>query len=178
MIDKINSRHIAELVLHANLNRSLANLHRRVGKLLEEIGETNQAYLCVTSASPSKAKTWDDVREEATDVLIVALDILLTPGIDGNPEIDTYTYMTPHDNDDILRMLRNVARWGCDIADYLFISHQQTRRQSEEMVRHAFILTDRVFQDDASLIQEVERKLAKWIRSQNHPIESADVHPG
>lgn len=52
--------------------------HRRTSKLAEETGEVNEAFLSVTSESNGKNKTWTDVREEAVDSAIVALDIALT----------------------------------------------------------------------------------------------------
>lgn len=53
-------------------------LARRIIKLGEEKGETSEAFLSVTSESNGKNKTWIDVREEAVDSAIVALDIALT----------------------------------------------------------------------------------------------------
>jgi NTP pyrophosphatase (non-canonical NTP hydrolase) len=47
-------------------------------KLAEEYGEFVQAYLSTTSSTNKKGLTWDDVREEICDVVIVAIDILLT----------------------------------------------------------------------------------------------------
>lgn len=60
------------------------NLYRRFIKLTEEVGEACQAYYSVTSKNNSKNKTWDDVREELSDVIIVAMDILLTEMPDEN----------------------------------------------------------------------------------------------
>lgn len=54
------------------------NLDRRFIKLAEEVGEACQAYFSVTSKNNTKNKSWGDVREELCDVVIVALDILLT----------------------------------------------------------------------------------------------------
>jgi NTP pyrophosphatase (non-canonical NTP hydrolase) len=63
----------------ANPARSEATLARRLLKLSEELGEVSEAYLNVTSAANAKNKTWDDVREELCDLLIVTVDCLLTP---------------------------------------------------------------------------------------------------
>lgn len=52
--------------------------NRRVTKLSEETGECSQAFLSVTSEENSKNKSWEDVREEAVDAVIVGLDIALT----------------------------------------------------------------------------------------------------
>lgn len=69
---------ILEKIRVANLKRKTSNLTRRMLKLSEENGEAAQALLSVTSKTNSKNKTWDDVREELTDVAIVAIDMLLT----------------------------------------------------------------------------------------------------
>lgn len=62
----------------ANLKRDKKNIDRRLLKLGEEYGEAVQAFLAVTSRNNNKQKSWADVREELSDVVIVALDILLT----------------------------------------------------------------------------------------------------
>lgn len=67
------------LVAAANPKRTHENITRRLLKATEELGEVSQAYLAVTSKRNRKAKTWDDVREEVADVLIVMVDIALTP---------------------------------------------------------------------------------------------------
>ena len=69
---------IAE-IRDANLTRNANTLHRRIMKLGEEFGEVSEAYLNVTSAANGKGMTWDDVREEFADLLIVAVDVALTP---------------------------------------------------------------------------------------------------
>lgn len=67
---------VVEKVRIANPKRKIAKLGRRMLKLGEEFGEASQAYLSVTSESNSKNKSWADVREELTDVAIVAIDML------------------------------------------------------------------------------------------------------
>lgn len=69
---------LIDRVVIANPQRKKKNLHRRFLKLGEEYGEAVQAYLSVTSKNNGKQKTWEDVREELCDVLIITLDILLT----------------------------------------------------------------------------------------------------
>ena len=69
---------IYEKVRDANPERKLEQLDRRMVKLGEEYGEACQAYLSVSSETNGKDKTWTDVREELVDVIIVAMDILLT----------------------------------------------------------------------------------------------------
>ena len=70
---------LIKMVRDANPTRHHSNLHRRIIKLMEELGEVSEAYLNVTSPANGKGKTWDDVREELADVAIVALDLALTP---------------------------------------------------------------------------------------------------
>lgn len=65
-------------ILNANPKRKSKNLDRRIMKLGEEYGETVQAFLAVTSKNNLKQKSWDDVREELTDCLILVMDCLLT----------------------------------------------------------------------------------------------------
>jgi NTP pyrophosphatase (non-canonical NTP hydrolase) len=69
---------LIERVLLANPKRKAKNLDRRIMKLGEEYGETVQAFLAITSKNNLKKKSWDDVREELVDCLILNLDILLT----------------------------------------------------------------------------------------------------
>lgn len=52
-------------------------LVRRALKLSEECGEVAEAVFDITSKTQTKGKTWGDVREELTDVIIVATDMLL-----------------------------------------------------------------------------------------------------
>lgn len=70
---------LIKMVREANPGRNHENISRRTMKLMEEVGEACQAYLSVTSPTNGKGKTWDDVREELADSVIVALDIALTP---------------------------------------------------------------------------------------------------
>lgn len=58
--------------------RNLDNLSRRIMKANEEAGEINEAYLSVTSITNPKQKTWNDVREEAVDLILMSVDIAFT----------------------------------------------------------------------------------------------------
>ncbi len=78
---------IIPAIRDANLTRNNGNLGRRVIKLCEELGEHAEAYLNISSAGNGKGKTWDDVREEAADILIVAVDVALTPNDGENPSL-------------------------------------------------------------------------------------------
>lgn len=77
---------IIDAVRAANPTRHYRNVNRRLGKLFEELGEVSDAYLAVSSLANAKQKTWDDVREEIADALIVAIDVTLTPLPDGRME--------------------------------------------------------------------------------------------
>lgn len=66
----------------ANPKRSAETLSRRLLKILEELGETSEAFLSRTSTNNYKEKAWADYREEAVDTLIVMLDV----GMTGFPE--------------------------------------------------------------------------------------------
>lgn len=66
---------IIKKVWGANRNRKMETFGRRLLKLGEEYGEANQAYLSVSSENNSKNKSWEDVREELADCIIVALDL-------------------------------------------------------------------------------------------------------
>jgi NTP pyrophosphatase (non-canonical NTP hydrolase) len=70
---------IISAINEANPGRNRATLHRRIMKLGEEYGEVSEAYLNVTSPHNGKGMSWDDVREEFADLLIVAVDVSLTP---------------------------------------------------------------------------------------------------
>lgn len=82
---------ILNAVDSSNPTRSKNNLSRRLIKLGEEFGELNEAYLNVTDGFNFKNKSWKDVREEAIDVAIIALDIaLLEPDGEENTHEEIY----------------------------------------------------------------------------------------
>ena len=93
----------------ANPKRNKKNIHRRLLKLGEEYGEVNQAYLAVTSKNNLKQKTWYDVREELCDVIIVALDILLTEMPDET--FDTLTKDADIEERSLKEVDRKLAKW-------------------------------------------------------------------
>jgi len=66
---------VFEKIWHANRKRSMEIFPRRLLKLGEEYGEASQAYLSISSEKNGKNKTWEDVREELTDCIIVAMDL-------------------------------------------------------------------------------------------------------
>lgn len=90
----------------ANPNRDISTMVRRVAKVSEELGELSEAYLNVTSAANAKNKTWGDVREEAIDTAIVAIDVALTP----HPTETLSAEEIKSDAQMILR--RKLAKWA------------------------------------------------------------------
>ena len=79
----------------ANKKRKAKNkdFSRRLVKLSEEVGEVCQAFYATTSKKNSKKKTWDNVREELIDVILIALDLLLTEMPDEAIKGDKYQYI-------------------------------------------------------------------------------------
>lgn len=65
-------------IFEANPHRTYKTLERRTLKLSEEVGEASQAILSITSPANLKKLTKEDYLEEVTDVIIVAMDIMLT----------------------------------------------------------------------------------------------------
>lgn len=72
------SDQMVEMVRLVNPDRKPSNIRRRLVKVLEELGETSEACLSVSSPHNYKVKTWEDYREESADTLIVLIDIALT----------------------------------------------------------------------------------------------------
>lgn len=156
---------ILDLVARANPTRCATSLDRRVTKLLEEIGEIAQAFLSVTTPDNDKKKTWDDVREEAADVLIVAVDIALTP-LDGavdQSSLERYVCDNLHRiNLGFHQIVWRISRLNAGFGS----SHNDpptARQYSAEMVRYAFAL-NLLWDDPDLLCGEVRRKIRKWKR--------------
>lgn len=152
-----NMATIIDLVTQANPERSIANLRRRLHKLLEELGEISEAYLSVTTTTPTKSKTWLDVREEAVDVLIVAIDIAVT---------DATIHLQPGslDYDGIVwQMAYHVGIMGGCLHD------ETIYRYSANMLAcYGFALVDLIFEGDTdAVLTELQRKLAKWLASKS-----------
>ena len=71
-------KRIFDIIYDANPRRHLDNLERRMLKIGEESGEAMAAYLNVTSELNAKGSTWEDLREELLDTIIIATDCLYT----------------------------------------------------------------------------------------------------
>jgi hypothetical protein len=158
---------VLDSVARANPTRSGPSLERRVSKLLEEIGETAQAFLSVTSVNNDKKKTWADVCEEAADVLIIAVDIALTPLDRAVDQQRLGRYV--QDNLHRVNMGFHAIIWRISRLNAMFGSNHDdadTARQcSSEMVRYAFALNS-LLGDPTLLCAMVQRKIKKWKRKQ------------
>ena len=158
---------VLDMVAQANPNRCAPSLERRVTKLLEEIGETAQAFLSVTSERNDRRKTWDDVREEAADVLIVAVDIALTPidRVVDQQRLGRYVQERLHRiNLGFHQLIWRISRLNAMIGN----AHDDpdTATQcSTELVRYAFALNN-LLGDPTTLCSMVQRKIKKWKRKQ------------
>jgi hypothetical protein len=154
-----NMTTIIDLVTQANPERSTANLRRRLHKLLEELGELSEAYLSVTDTTIStKNKTWLDVREEAVDVLIVAIDIAVTDAAIQPLPIGDVDY-----DGIIWQMAYHLGTMG------EFLHDEHVYRSSANMLAcYGFTLVDLFFDGDPDgVLAEVQRKLAKWLASKS-----------
>jgi NTP pyrophosphatase (non-canonical NTP hydrolase) len=110
-LEKVASRELVAdglmvAIRDANPDREFNTLARRMIKLMEEMGEASEAYLNMTNGTNSKKKTWDDLREELVDVVIVAVDMLLTP-FPGQQEMTNAEL-----EDEIMEILgRKLRKW-------------------------------------------------------------------
>jgi NTP pyrophosphatase (non-canonical NTP hydrolase) len=77
--NQMSAGDLVHAIWMASRERNFDNIHRRMIKLMEELGEASEAYLNATSATNGKGKTFADVREELADCVIVAVDLALTP---------------------------------------------------------------------------------------------------
>jgi NTP pyrophosphatase (non-canonical NTP hydrolase) len=147
---------IIGLVDDANPERSITNLTRRVLKLIEELGETSEAFLGVTSANNHKNKKWDDVSEESADVLIVAIDIALT--------LDTaeaLTQFVAHNGHRYTSGFDGVIRELCYATGHI----NRNPVHAFVAVCWAFSLNEllHAYNDkERTILAEVTRKLDKW----------------
>ena len=182
-MDEIKSgttlQNIIDAIRAANPTRNEDNLHRRIIKLGEEYGEAAEAYLNVSSARTGKAKTWDDVREELADVLIVAVDVALTPQ-DFCGDYVNFTY--PCDTDyyvnfedrllDLQHRIGKIAKaWSKYSADPSRKGHEKVISAMEKLSYCAMKLAlcplpDKIettfAESQVDLAKEIDRKLTKW----------------
>lgn len=81
----MNPTHIALVegiilsVERVNLSRSLSDLPRRLVKFDEEKGEVANDWLALSSAGNGKQRNSADLLEEMSDLMVVAVDLALTP---------------------------------------------------------------------------------------------------
>jgi len=112
---------ILKKVAEAHPQRSDFNLDRRIMKIGEELGELNEAYLNITGQLNLKKKSWDDVREEAVDVAIIALDVALTvldtdPGVTIDDDPISHQVFEPQTRELVYQKViaefdRKLAKW-------------------------------------------------------------------
>ena len=116
---------LIEMVRSANPTRDKKKISRRLLKLGEEYGEVVQAFLSVSSRRNSKNKHWPDVREELCDVLIIAVDILLTEMPDENyPENSRKEQI---ENRTLNEVSRKLDKW----------QHKKTKKYDERVTWEA-----------------------------------------
>lgn len=188
---------IIAAIRDANPTRNRSNLHRRIMKLAEEFGEVSEAYLNVTSTGNGKGMTWDDVREEFADLLIVAVDVALTPmELKNSQSLEDMTENLHRE----LRVAKNIDGYGFPITNldelmletmdrlgHLVREFHKFKRdehsgiyQFERVMRYVVSIcataTQTVMPDqigisvealEENLAKEIDRKLAKWARNRN-----------
>ena len=74
-----------DLIRDAHPERQHIEFNRRIIKTMEELGELSEAYLNASSEHNYKGKTYKDVREELTDMIVMVFDMSATrlPGEEG-----------------------------------------------------------------------------------------------
>jgi NTP pyrophosphatase (non-canonical NTP hydrolase) len=172
---------IIDLVAAANPTRNMGNLNRRVKKLFEELGEISEAELNATATSTYKNKTWEDVQEEAADVLIVAIDIALT-------QLNDKDFDMREQVSDVEMWLPTMAALGYDDVFWLvavnagrFGPNYKTvpiaaRHYSGDAVRYAFALAEIVFpHQEPALLGMVVKKLQKWLDNRAKNVVATDA---
>lgn len=196
-----NIKYIIDSVSNANLQRSVDNFDRRCEKFLEELGELAEARLGYTSKNNPKNKTLDDVKEEAVDVLIVALDISLTPFsfFSSTNEIknELYEYLEydasdagiafvgSKNTDDSFRWLYNnsIKYTIMYFSDFWRKDkiHGKNRRNDiasiiKKFVSHVFCIVKCTFKfaDEQEIIDMVDKKISKWLNGRSTVITIDD----
>jgi NTP pyrophosphatase (non-canonical NTP hydrolase) len=166
---------IADLVKQTNPERHASTLGRRCIKLLEELGEVSEAWLNVTSPTNGKGKSWDDVREEMADCLIVALDIVMTP-IDN---IEDFSVSETFDSfpleqlgkDEIEELLLSIGQNASDFYASARDGYHDASSIARDFVENAYFLcfldsADQpnytIKQKEDQLLVEIKRKIEKW----------------
>ena len=164
-----------EMVRLTNPNRSVDDITRRLIKVLEELGEIAEAYVNVTSEYNGKNKSWDDVREEIVDVLILSIDISLI----SLPKIPDNTHVAPKptilfEYDSFEKNISKFVKAVSSVMTHLFesnVNYTMVRIMCNYMASCAFRLAYTPMPDKTgiSITQleneleiEMDRKLTKW----------------
>jgi NTP pyrophosphatase (non-canonical NTP hydrolase) len=156
---------IVNQIADANTARNYYNLDRRMLKLIEELGELSEAFLECTSLHNHKQKGWVDVKEEAADVLIVAVDIALT--IDWSSSLTEYVTQNLHrsNNYGINTLIREICYAMARFDGCFKLDHEAAFDHIATAVCYAFSLNQLVHRNadnGDALLAEVNRKLNKW----------------
>lgn len=174
----------------ANRDRSPACIRRRLLKILEELGETSEAYLSKTGTGNYKNKTWDDYREEGVDTMIVMVDVALTELKDSTWPASALLYLNVEEGrreavasfEEMEQVNFDIARAVCSADHFLRQKdgtvgfYGATARGVKAAARLAFAKVprdatlhpedDEVRLDDnqiaARVYETVKRKLEKW----------------
>jgi hypothetical protein len=174
----MHSQKIVDNIRAANPDRSPECIRRRLLKVLEELGETSEAYLSRTGSDNYKQKTWDDHREESCDTLIVMIDVALTELPTGWPpsvylalHIEEGKTSAPNNFDAIEELKFEVARAVCS-ADYFlrtkdgemgFYGAVARGVKAAAKLCYAKIPGCDTSRIDEQVYSTIERKLEKWM---------------
>ena len=162
---------VIEMVAEANDDRRHDNLDRRILKFIEELGEVAEAFLECTSLHNRKQKTWADVHEEAADVMIVAIDMALTPlavPFSSGQLVDAVKRQLYRINCGLPSIIRQLCFNSAHYGGAFHSEPEKALQHIIETVCFGFALNELVWRiDDADkrakvIIDEVARKLAKW----------------
>lgn len=97
--------------------RTVENFPRRFMKATEELGELGEAFNSVTSPNNPKQKTWADVREEAVDLAIMAIDLAFTPLPPDREEYHVYglDYEVALSENVLATFARKLDKWEAQV---------------------------------------------------------------
>lgn len=172
---------IVQGIHDANPGRQISNIFRRLVKAQEELGEASEAFLNTTTPTNPKAKSWRDVCEELADVVIVLIDVGLTPIGDRSVDFDYFTSLIDrglrtlnpdHFEQGLLIVGRNVGEAANELVGVISDGIEDDFVAFKHFIGDAVLYTTICFQqacdcdriDDSRefLGTEIERKLAKW----------------
>lgn len=157
---------IITMVQDTNPYRTPNNLSRRLIKVLEELGEAAEAYLGATSSHNYKDKSWDDLREEAVDSLIVLVDVALTDTKFPNPSYLIAPAITTASQNknavDVTKMLYRIA--GSVSSTAMHLSEEDDIGAMGALIKGIESASRIAFMNTGPdvVLELVEQKLNKW----------------